>query len=488
MIISESYFAVSLLTFVNMINYMDRYVIAAVLPQVKSFYDLNDKQGGLLQTVFILSYMLMAPIFGYLGDRYSRKYLMAGGIFFWSLMTVISSLVPSHHAGTFFFFRALIGVGEASYSAISPTLISDFFTGTMRTKMLGIFYLAIPVGSGFGYVAGAELASIFDNWKYSLRLTPFLGLLSTFLMIFFLQEPPRGHSDGVQKVEKSNIESDLKYFATVPSYIWSSIGFTCVCFTSGSLAWWAPTYVILATKALRDTQQSLTSVTDESINLIFGCIITFAGIAGVIFGTLSAQHLRLKTDKADPLICSGSVFASVPFIFASLFFAPSSPVLTWICITFGITLLCINWTLVADMLLYLIVPHRRSFAQSIQIMFSHLFGDATSPYIVGIISDAIKNEKNPTNMNQAMSLQYALYINCFVLVLGGVAFLYTSFFIAKDQERTKALMKGNRSRSNSTTQTDVTNEVLSSPQLPSARLKMFQPQLDREEDTAHLVA
>ena len=115
----------------------------------------------------------------------------------------------------------------------------------------------------------------------------------------------------------------------------------------------------------------------------------------MVLGTLSAQYLRKKTDRADPLLCSVSVFASVPFIFASLVLAPSFPILTWMCIAFGITLLCINWTLVADMLLYLIVPHRRSFAQAIQIMLSHLFGDATSPYIVGMVSRNLFNMFHP---------------------------------------------------------------------------------------------
>lgn len=119
-----------------------------VLPDIQESFGIKDDEGGLLQTVFILSYMIFAPIFGYLGDRFSRKTIMAFGITLWGATTLLGSFM--NHFGWFIAFRAMVGIGEASYSTIAPTILSDLFVNDLRSKMLAVFYFAIPVGSGLG--------------------------------------------------------------------------------------------------------------------------------------------------------------------------------------------------------------------------------------------------------------------------------------------------------------------------------------------------
>lgn len=121
---------------------------SGVLSDIQDSFQIKDDQGGLLQTVFILSYMIFAPIFGYLGDRFSRKAIMAFGITLWGATTLLGSFM--NHFGWFIAFRALVGIGEASYSTIAPTILSDLFVRDLRSKMLAVFYFAIPVGSGLG--------------------------------------------------------------------------------------------------------------------------------------------------------------------------------------------------------------------------------------------------------------------------------------------------------------------------------------------------
>lgn len=124
------------------------FIFTGVLEEIQHDFDMADDAAGLLQTVFVLSYMVCAPIFGYLGDRYSRRWIMAIGVLLWSTTTLLGSFMNS--PGWFITFRALVGIGEASYSTIAPTIISDLFIHDLRSKMLAIFYFAIPVGSGFG--------------------------------------------------------------------------------------------------------------------------------------------------------------------------------------------------------------------------------------------------------------------------------------------------------------------------------------------------
>lgn len=121
---------------------------AGILTDIKKDFVINDAQSGLLQTVFVVSYMVCAPLFGYLGDRYSRRWIMILGVALWSGTTFAGSFMPTYK--TFMVFRALVGIGEASYSTIAPTIISDLFVHDVRSKMLAMFYFAIPVGSGLG--------------------------------------------------------------------------------------------------------------------------------------------------------------------------------------------------------------------------------------------------------------------------------------------------------------------------------------------------
>jgi len=247
--------SLALLVLINFINYMDRLTIAGVLPKLKDYFKLNDKEAGLLQTTFTCSYMLFAPLFGYLGDRFPRKYVIAIGICFWSGMTLAGSFIDNKHVVWFFVIRGLVGIGEASYSTVAPTIIADIFVGDKRTKALSLFYFAIPCGSGLGYIVGSKAAQLMDSWRWALRVSPGLGVLCSILCVMVLLEPERGvievrslhdddtaNSHGLEST-KSTYFNDLKYLFNVKSYVWATVGTTLVSFVVGGLSFWAPTFI-----------------------------------------------------------------------------------------------------------------------------------------------------------------------------------------------------------------------------------------------------
>ena len=86
----------SLLFIANVICFLDRFTIAGVLLDVQNYFNLSDKDSGLMQTIFTCSYSLLAPFIGYLGDRYSRKFIMIGGIVLWSTNNLLGSFVQSN--------------------------------------------------------------------------------------------------------------------------------------------------------------------------------------------------------------------------------------------------------------------------------------------------------------------------------------------------------------------------------------------------------
>ncbi|HKX03337.1 MAG TPA: MFS transporter, partial [Methylomirabilota bacterium] len=142
----------TVLTGLNGLNYLDRYVAAATLPLILAGLAISDTAGGLLQSAFIVTYSLACPIAGWIGDRHPRMRLAAIGVFVWSVATLASGLAPTY--AFLLLARSVIGVGEASYAVVTPSLLSDCYPPERRSRVLGIFYAAIPVGTALGYVVG----------------------------------------------------------------------------------------------------------------------------------------------------------------------------------------------------------------------------------------------------------------------------------------------------------------------------------------------
>ncbi|XP_030065293.1 protein spinster homolog 1 [Microcaecilia unicolor] len=436
---------VVVLFFVNLLNYMDRFTVAGVLPDIEHFFNIEDSTSGLLQTVFICSYMVLAPIFGYLGDRYNRKYIMCCGIFFWAVVTLCSSFTPKEHFWLLLLTRGLVGVGEASYSTIAPTIIADLFVLDLRSRMLSIFYFAIPVGSGLGYIVGSQVKNAAGgDWHWALRVTPGLGLLAVVLLLFVVKEPPRGAVE--RKTDRPLVNtswlSDVRALSKNCSFILSTLGFTSVAFVTGSLALWAPTYLFRSRVVQKTRPPCLNGTCNSDDSLIFGIITCVTGILGVGTGVEISKRYRKVNPRADPLVCAFGLLSSAPFLFFAVVSAEKNTIVTYVFIFLGETLLSLNWAIVADILLYVVIPTRRSTAEAFQIVISHLLGDAGSPYLIGTISDQIRQRKPDSYLWQFRSLEYALMLCSFVGALGGGFFLAAALFIEKDRQLAEQYSQG----------------------------------------------
>uniref|UniRef100_A0A672LPI3 Protein spinster homolog 3 n=1 Tax=Sinocyclocheilus grahami TaxID=75366 RepID=A0A672LPI3_SINGR len=388
----RSYIAVAVLCYINLLNYMDRYTIAGVLLSIQNYFGIPDSTSGLLQTVFICSFMFLAPVFGYLGDRYDRKLIMIVGLIVWIVTTLGSSFVKQTHFWVLVLTRALVGTGEASYSTIAPTIIGDLFTGTKRTLMISFFYIFIPVGSGLGYILGATIATATEDCR---------------------------------------------------SFVWSSLGVTAMAFVTGALAFWTPTFLFRAqvTQGLRPPCNE--EPCDPLDSYIFGAITVVTGIVGVFLGTCISKQLRDRVPNADPLICAVGMLSSSPCFFIAIVLAATSIPATYTFIAIGETLLSLNWAILADILLYVVVPTRRATAEALQIMVCHLLGDAGSPYLIGAISDALLKYNPESPSWDFRRLEYSFLLCPFIGVLGGLFFLMTSLYIKEDRKAAELLASGN---------------------------------------------
>jgi len=183
--------ALWLLLAINLFNYIDRQVLASVEPEIRAhFFRTDDPNAhaltGLLGTAFLVSYMISAPIFGWLADRMSRWLIIGTSVILWSGATAASGIV-----GTFALLltmRLFVGVGEGGYGPAAPTIIADFFPLAIRGRMLSYFYVALPVGSAIGYAVGGFVTS---HWGWE---TAFFAVAPPGLLLglaCFLRRDPR---------------------------------------------------------------------------------------------------------------------------------------------------------------------------------------------------------------------------------------------------------------------------------------------------------
>uniref|UniRef100_A0A914GY17 Major facilitator superfamily (MFS) profile domain-containing protein n=1 Tax=Globodera rostochiensis TaxID=31243 RepID=A0A914GY17_GLORO len=512
---------------------MDRFTIAGILNDVQNFYRIDDTMAGFLQTVFIISFMTVAPICGFLGDRFNRKRIMLIGLSIWVGAVFASSFITENHFWAFLLFRCIVGIGEASYAVIAPTLIADLFVGKLRSRVLMFFYFAIPVGSGLGYVVGSYAtlmarrwgasSDCLDCWQWGIRVTPVLGLFCIVNLMLFVQEPVRGQAEQnasqnvaedltaaasvpttyetvtispnlaseqqSEQIRKENYHrlrhyvrsygSDVGYLITNRTFLWSTLGYTAVVFVTGTLAWWGPTAIEHAKameEHLNDTSK-LDLGEKNQISIIFGAITCLAGIFGVSAGSLLAHQWKTgkfcfvykPTERADALISAVGSFAAAPLMFIAFTLITKSQNLSWFVVFLTILCLCLNWAVNVDMLMSITVPQRRSIACAMQILLSHLFGDATGPYLVGAISDFVRgNSKLPAD--RFRSLIVAFYLPNALLLLSGVAFIGAAYALPMDLARVKRQMAELKEDGRGTTpSTSATNGASSSNCEPQGR-------------------
>uniref|UniRef100_A0A4W4FZ64 Major facilitator superfamily (MFS) profile domain-containing protein n=1 Tax=Electrophorus electricus TaxID=8005 RepID=A0A4W4FZ64_ELEEL len=424
----RAYVAVAVLCYVNLLNYMDRYTIAGVLPSIQNYFRITDSTSGLLQTVFICSFMLLAPAFGYLGDRYNRKVIMVAGMIAWIVTTLGSSFITEEYFWVLVLMRALVGTGEASYCTIAPTIIGDLFIGSQRSIMISFFYIFIPVGSGLGYILGSKIASVTGDWHWALRVR----LFSLEVRIYVCHDSVCMFGDGV--------------FPSSRSFVWSSLGVTAMAFVTGALAFWTPTFLSRARVKQGIMPPCVKEPCDPSDSLIFGVITVVTGIMGVFVGTAISRKLRDRLPSADPIICAVGMLSSSPCLFLAIVLAGTSIPVTYTFIGIGEVLLSLNWAIIADILLYVVIPTRRATAEALQIMVCHLLGDAGSPYLLGIISDVVSKLQATSLEWRFHSLEYSILICPFIGVLGGLFFLFTALYIKEDRRAAEVLAIGTAGR------------------------------------------
>jgi MFS family permease len=398
-------------TLLNFLNYIDRFILAAVLPRVKTEFLLTDFQLGLLANAFLVAYFATSPLFGILGDRASRPRLMGLGVGLWSIATAAAGL--TRNFVQLLVARAGVGVGEAAYSTISPALLSDYFPRSLRGRAFAIFYVAIPVGAASGFLLGGALEHAF-GWRVAFYSVGLPGIVLA-LLAARLRDPIRGSAEDEpspsgtrsasptgqsletrsspigrsletrsaspigrslekRQSEGLSVRTTLLSLSRNRPYVGTVLGYAAYTFAIAGLGFFMPTYL-----------ERVRGIELSQADFIVGSVTVVSGICGTFAGGYLGDWASSKINHGQLWLCAFSSIASI--------------VPTWLALTVPTFPTYVVWFFIAEFLLFLstgpvnvvivnVVPVGvRAMAMAVSIFAIHLLGDAISPPIIGWLAD-----------------------------------------------------------------------------------------------------
>lgn len=392
--------ALVLLLSINLLNYVDRYVLASVEPHVRAeFFSPEDQHAkfwmGLLSTAFLVTYMVAAPLFGWLADRSRRWLIVGGGVILWSLASGGSGLAITY--AMLLITRVFIGLGEASYGPAAPTLLSDLYPVSKRGRTMAWFYAAIPVGSALGYLLGGVVATHW-NWRWAFYLSMPPGVLLGVLALL-MPEPPRGLVDHITTKRTLRL-GDYWKLARIRTYVLNTLAMAAMTFTIGGIAFWMPTYI----SEYRDVGNL------AMVSTRFGAITVVAGLSGTLIGGWLGDRLRSRINGAYLLISGVGMLLAFPLFIATLYVP--FPYAWWLILAVEF-LVFLNTGPANTAIANVSPPEVRASAFAINIFLIHILGDAISPPLIGWVSGVLRDASGRDNMNAGF-----LCVSAAILVSG----------------------------------------------------------------------
>jgi predicted MFS family arabinose efflux permease len=384
----------------NLLNYIDRQVLYAVFPLIKTDFHLSDTALGLLGSAFMVCYMFAAPLFGWFGAGVSRTRLAFWGMLIWSLFTLLSGL-----AWTYLVLlgaRTLVGIGEASFCAVSPGLLSDFFTKEWRSRVLSYFYMAIPVGSALGYLLGGMIGQRF-GWHMAFLTVAGPGLILSIPIRSFSDPRQAQLSTWNRAREKSNLWSLFHN----PSFISDSLAMAAMTFAMGGMAQWIPSFL-----------HRMHNMDVARANILVGAVTVMAGITGTLCGGWLGDRWQQRNPRGYLLVSGWGLCLSAPvMVFALL--TPSLECLI-VAMFFAEFLLFLNTGPLNALIVAVTIPSARTMAFAVNIFLIHCLGDALSPTVIGWFSDIWGLRKALLTTPAAVLLAAGLCLVCGFFVNQGL--------------------------------------------------------------------
>ena len=378
-LITSAVAALAILTFINLLNYLDRFIVSALAESLKhSSLALSDFKLGTLATGFVLVYMVAAPVFGALGDRRARPRLIAFGVACWSFATALSGLATSY--ATLLAARAAVGIGEAAYGTIAPSLLADFFPKSRRGRVMAVFFCAIPVGSALGFIVGGLVDAHF-GWRMAFFVAGVPGLALAAVTVM-MRDPPRGGEDAgkaprpaAQQDTRADLQATYARLARNSPYVLTVLGYAAYTFAVGGLGFWMPAFL-----------ERVRGMSRQEATVSFGEIVVITGFIGTFVGGWLGDFFSKYSRQAFLWVSAVATLIAAPFAWAAL--ATGSSTLYLAAMVAAQLFLFVSTGPVNAAIINLASPAERATAIAVSIFTIHVLGDVLSPPLIGALSDA----------------------------------------------------------------------------------------------------
>jgi predicted MFS family arabinose efflux permease len=388
----SAWLALAVLTLINLVNYIDRFIVPAVMEEIhRSELAPSNAQLGLLATAFLLVYTVTAPFFGAYGDRGHRPRLLALGVGVWSIATALGGLATSY--GFLLASRTAVGVGEAAYATIAPALLADYFPASMRGRVLAIFYSATPIGAALGYVLGGQIGAHY-GWRYAFFIAGVPGLVLALLALRLPESAQRSAAG-----EKAGFGNYLTLLKNTP-YLLVILGYAAYTFGLGGISIWMPVFL-----------ERVHGLSLSDANNQLGLITVITGFAGALAGGWLGDRMLRRWREAYLWLSGWSTLLAAPFAYLAFTLPPP----LYLYALFAAELLIFLSTgPVNSSILGTVAPTMRAASMALSIFAIHALGDGPSPLIIGVLTDR-------------SSIQQAVMIIPVAVAIGGVIWLYAAW-------------------------------------------------------------
>lgn len=363
---------IAALTGVNLFNYIDRFVISSLFtslekPEAAGGLGLTKDQQGLLFSAFIIVYSLASPVFGMLGDRGRRMWLMAGAVALWSVATAAGGWAVGFLS--LFIARAVTGIGEAAYASIAPAVISDLVPPAGRSRALSVYNAAIPVGAALGFGLGGIVAAS-HGWREAFLVAGAPGLVLAVLVVF-LRDPPRGQMDAGSEARVPWATAVRKlahrtFLWPVGGYVLQTAGF-------GALGVWAPSYL-----------EQAKGIPSDRASITVGAIVASTGLVGTLAGGWIGDRWRRRDGRGLMFTCAASSLLATPFLV--LLILAKAEWAIWSTVAAASFLLALSIGPVNSQIVNVLPATTRATGVAASTTLIHLLGDVPSIPLIGWIA------------------------------------------------------------------------------------------------------
>ena len=398
--------ALGVLTTINLLNYLDRYLVPPLVPELERAFGISHARSGWLWPAFMVVYMIAAPVFGAWGDRGSRTRPIAIGVALWSVATVLSGLARSYPQ--LFASRALVGIGEAAYAAIAPALLADYFTASTRGRVYAVLNMALPVGAALGFVLGGLIGHHY-GWRAAFFLCGAPGMLLA-VAVLALPDPPRGAQDAPAGVQArgdhagaggilSAVRVYLRLLRHTP-FLLLVLGFAAYTFGLGGLGFWMPTFL-----------QEVRGLSPDAATTGFGTIVIVTGFLGTFAGGWLGDYCLKRSRQGYLWFSAVTTLAAAPVALLAL--TSPAPRIYFPAIVVAELLCFMSTGPINAAIVNMVSPLVRASAMALSIFAIHLLGDVPSPPLIG-------------HLAVTGSLERAVLVVPVALAIGGAIWLLSA--------------------------------------------------------------